>query len=314
MSRKVIILTDPGQDQAAAILMMLGTPTKFNVLGLVATAGNISLDHTVRNCLQLLELAGRPEIPVYIGCERPIMRKLVMAEHVHGPTGMDGPNLPIPRIAPHTDLHGVDFIIATLRQAEPGEITICTLSPLTNLAMALVKAPDIAGRIDEIVAMAGAYFEVGNITPAAEFNIYVDPEAADIVLRAGVKLTMLPLDVTHQMLSTPMRLQAMREVGTACGTALAEMLKFSQAFDLKKYGWSGAPLHGPCVPAFIIAPEIFEGRHIKVTVETGSPLTLGMTVCDWWQITDLPRNAFYVRGGDSEEFFRLLNESLARLP
>lgn len=314
MTRKVIILTDPGQDQAAAILMILGAPDQFDVLGLVATAGNIGLDHTVRNCLQLLELAGRPDIPVHVGCERPILRKLVMAEHVHGPNGMDGPVLPSPTITARTDVHGVDFIIDTLRASEPGEITICTLSPLTNLAMALVKAPDIAPRIREIVSMAGAYFEVGNITPAAEFNVHVDPEAADIVLRSGVKLTFLPLDVTHKMLSTPARLEAMRATGTRCGVALAEMLEFSQAFDLKKYGWEGAPLHGPCVPAFMVAPEIFTGRQINVTVETGSPLTLGMTVCDWWQITDLPRNVFYVCGGDSEEFYRLLNESLVQLP
>lgn len=313
MKRKLIILTDPGQDQAAAILMILGATAHFDVLGMVATAGNIDLAHTNRNCLKLLELAGRTDIPVCSGCPRPILRELVMAEHVHGPTGLDGPDLPEPVAMPASE-HGVEFLIRTLRETPSGEITICSLSPLTNLAMALVQAPDIAPRIKEIVAMAGAYFEVGNITPTAEFNVFVDPEAADIVFRSGVPLTLLPLDVTHQMLTTPARLAAMRDLQNRCGVAVAEMLAFSQDFDLEKYGWEGAPLHGPCVPAFMLQPEIFEGRRINVTVETASPLTLGMTVADWWNITDRPKNAFYVRSGDHEAYYRLLLECLARLP
>ncbi|MDR3474950.1 MAG: nucleoside hydrolase [Devosia sp.] len=313
MPRKLIVLTDPGQDQAAAILMLLGAPEAFEVLGLVATAGNIGLDHTVRNCLKLLELAQRTDIRVFAGCPRPIRRALVTAAHVHGPTGLDGPILPEPK-TPASSGHGVDFIIETVRSAEPGEITICSLSPLTNLAMALVEAPDIAPRICEIVAMAGAYFEAGNITPSAEFNVYVDPDAADIVFRSGIKLTLLPLDVTHQMLSTPKRLEAMRALGNACGIATAEMLAFSEAFDLRKYGWEGAPLHGPCVPAYMLQPSLFSGRQINVSVETGSELTLGMTVADWWGITDRTKNAFYVRDGDPEGYYALLNECLRGLP
>ncbi|MGV3549324.1 nucleoside hydrolase [Rhizobium sp.] len=312
MTRKLIILTDPGQDQAAAILMILGRRDAFDVLGLVATAGNIHLDHTINNCLKLMELAGRPDIPVFAGCPHPIIRPLVMAEHVHGPTGLDGPDLPPPSIKAE-DKHGVDFIIDTIR-AHPGEITICSLSPLTNLAMALRKAPDIAGEIVEIVAMLGAYFEVGNITPSAEFNCYVDPEAADIVLKSGIKTALLPLDVTHKMLSTPERLQAMRALGNRNGIATAEMLEFSEAFDLKKYGWEGAPLHGPCVPAFMLAPEIFVGRQINVSVELQGSLTAGMTVADWWQITDRPRNAFYVRDGDPVAYYDLLISALGNLP
>ncbi len=312
MTRKLIILTDPGQDQAAAILMILGQRQAFDVLGLVATAGNINLDHTIANCLKLMELAGRPEIPVFAGCPHPIIRPLVMAEHVHGPTGLDGPDLPQPKIAAQ-EKHGVDFIIDTVR-AHPGEITICSLSPVTNLAMALRKAPDIAGKIHEVVAMLGAYFEVGNITPTAEFNCYVDPEAADIVLKAGIKTTLLPLDVTHKMRSTPERLGAMRALGNRCGVATAEMLEFSEAFDLKKYGWDGAPLHGPCVPAFILAPEMFSGRQINVSVELNGTLTSGMTVADWWQITDRPKNVLYVTDGDPVAYYDLLLKSLENLP
>jgi purine nucleosidase len=312
MTRKIIILTDPGQDQAAAILMILGQPNAFNVMGLVATAGNINIDYTIENCLKLMELADMPDIPVFAGCPRPLLRPLVMAEHVHGPTGLDGPDLPAPEIAMQ-DRHGVDFIIDAIR-SNPGEITICSLSPLTNLAFALRKAPDIAEKIVEIVAMLGAYFEVGNITPSAEFNCYVDPEAADIVLKAGIKTTLLPLDVTHQMRSTPKRLRAMRVLGNRCGIATAAMLEYSQAFDLVKYGWEGAPLHGPCVPAFMMAPEIFSGRFINVSIELNGALTSGMTVADWWQITERPKNAFYVKDGDPVAYYDLLIRSLRNLP
>ena len=293
--------------------MILGAPQAFEVLGLVATAGNIDLGYTITNCLKVLELAGRSDIPVFAGCPEPMTRRLVTAEHVHGPTGLDGPDLPEPTTAPAAG-HGVDFIVDTLRQAESGTVTICSLSPLTNLAMALVKAPDIAPRIREIVAMAGAYFEVGNITPSAEFNVYVDPEAARIVLDAGIPTTLLPLDVTHEMLSTRSRLDAMRALGNRCGVATAEMLEFSEAFDLEKYGWDGAPLHGPCVPAFMLEPDIFTGRSINVSVETRGQLTEGMTVADWWGITDRPKNAFWVRHGNSDRYYSLLNSCLANLP
>ena len=313
MRRKLIILTDPGQDQAAAILMILGAPEKFEVLGLVATAGNIGLDHTLTNCLKLLELAQRPDIPVFAGAPRPILRQLVTAVHVHGPTGLDGPDLPQPAIRPAAT-GGVSFIVDTLRDAQPGTITICSLSPLTNLALAMVEAPDIVPKIAEIVAMAGAYFEVGNITPSAEFNVHVDPEAARIVLESGAPITLLPLDVTHQMRTTPQRLAEMRALGNRCGVATADMLAFSEKFDLEKYRWEGAPLHGPCVPAFMLAPEMFEGRRVNVAVETAGQLTLGMTVVDWWGITDRPKNAFYVRNGDATAYYALLNACLARLP
>jgi purine nucleosidase len=313
VSRKLIITSDPGQDQAAAMLLVLGSPQDFDVLGVVAVAGNARLEKTQRNARQILELAGRPDIPVFAGCARPMHRALVTAEHVHGPEGLDGPVLPEPKI-PLQDKHGVDFIVDTLRAAPPGEITICSLSPLTTLAMALVQAPDIAPRIREIVMMAGAYFEGGNIRVRAEFNVYVDPDAADVVLRSGVPIVMLPLDVTHQMRSTPARLDALRALGNRSGVALAEMLAFSEHFDLEKYGWDGAPLHGPCVPAYMLRPDLFKGRHVNVMVETGSDLTLGMTVVDYWRVTDRAPNVFYVRDGDAAGYYALLTERVGRLP
>lgn len=313
MPRKIIIDTDPGQDDAVAILLALASPEDFDVLGVVAVAGNVGLHHNATNARKIVELAGRPEVPVYAGCARPMRRTLVTAEHVHGDTGLNGPDLPAPKIELQPQ-HGVDYIIDTLMNAEPKTITLCTLGPLTNIGMALVKEPKIAERVAEIVMMGGAYFEVGNITPAAEFNIYVDPEAADIVFKSGIKITVLPLDVTHQIQSTPARLNAIRALGNRSGQAVYDMLTFSEGFDLKKYGWEGAPLHDPTVIAYLLDPTLFEGRECNVTIETASELTVGMTVTDYWHVTDKPRNANYLRNGNAEGFFKLLTERLARLP
>ncbi|MBZ9603303.1 nucleoside hydrolase [Phyllobacterium chamaecytisi] len=313
MPRKVIIITDPGQDQAVAILMALAAPESFNILGIVTSAGNIDLNKTQRNARALVELAGRTDVPVFAGCPRPIGRPLVTAEHVHGPTGLDGADLPEPTVALRAQ-HGVDFIVETLRAQPAGEVSIFSESPLTNLAMALVKAPDIAERIGQIVMMAGAYFEVGNITPSAEFNIYVDPQAADIVLKAGIPTVMLPLDVTHKLLSTPERLRCFAGLGNRGGKVVANMLGFSESFDLRKYGWMGAPLHGPTVPAFMIEPGMFKGRQVNVSVEICGELTLGMTVVDYWEVTDRPKNVLYVTDGDADAYFKLIAKLIGRLP
>ncbi|MCW5722099.1 MAG: nucleoside hydrolase [Devosia sp.] len=313
MPRKIIIDTDPGQDDAVAILLALASPEELDVLGIVAVAGNVGLHHNANNARKVVELSGRLEIPVYAGCSRPMRRQLVTAEHVHGDTGLNGPDLPDPTIALQAQ-HGVDYLVETLMAAEPGTITLCTLGPLTNIAMALVKEPRIAERVKELVIMGGAYFEVGNITPAAEFNIYVDPEAADIVLRSGMPITILPLDVTHMMQSTPERLAAFQALGNRTGQAVYDMLSFSEGFDLQKYGWAGAPLHDPTVIAYLLQPELFEGRRCNVTIETASELTLGMTVADYWHVTDKPHNATFLRSGNAEGFYALLTERLARLP
>jgi purine nucleosidase len=313
MTQKIIIDTDPGQDDAVAILLALASPEDFDVLGIVAVAGNVSLAQNARNALKVVELSCRTDVPVYAGCERPMRRHLVTAEHVHGDSGLDGPGLPEPSIQLQQQ-HGVDYIIDTVLAHEPGTITLCTLGPLTNIAMALVKAPHIASRIKEIVMMGGAYFEVGNITPTAEFNIYVDPEAADVVLRSGVPIVMAPLDLTHMILTTHDRLEKIAAIGNRAGTAVSQMLAFSERFDLQKYATKGAPLHDPCVIAYLIEPDLFEGRHINVTVETGSELTMGMTVADYWGITNRAANVTFLRSGNADGFYRLLTERLARLP
>jgi len=313
MKRKIIIDTDPGQDDAVAILLALASPEELDVLAVVAVAGNVGLVQNAKNALKVVELSGRRDVPVYAGSVRPMRRRLVTAEHVHGATGLDGPHLPEPKLKLQPK-HGVDFLVDTLTAAEPASIMLCTLGPLTNVAMALVKAPGCVRGIGEIVMMGGAYFEVGNITPAAEFNIFVDPDAADVVLRSGVKITMIPLDVTHGVLATRARLDRIAALGNRAGKAVSEMLSFSERFDLAKYGEAGAPLHDPCVIAYLLKPDLFEGRQINVTVETHSELTMGLTVADWWRITDRPRNVFYLRRADADGFYALLTERLARLP
>ncbi|MDE0589343.1 nucleoside hydrolase [Halocynthiibacter sp. C4] len=310
--RKIIIDTDPGQDDAVAILLALGSPEDVEVLGVTAVAGNVPLPLTQKNARIVCELAGKTEVPVYAGCEAPMKRKLVTAEHVHGKTGLDGPVMPDPTM-PLTDGHAVDFIIETLRSHPEKSVTLCPLGPLTNIATAFAKAPDIVDRVREIVLMGGAYFEVGNITPAAEFNIYVDPEAADIVFKSGVPIVVMPLDVTHKALTTAERVEAFRNLGTEPGRMVAEWTDFFERFDKEKYGSAGAPLHDPCVVAYLIQPELFSGRHINVEIETGSELTLGMTVADWWGVTDRPANAMFMGDLDADGFFALLTERIARL-
>ena len=310
--RKIIIDTDPGQDDAVAILLALASPEEIEVLGITAVAGNVPLELTARNARIICELAGRPDIRVFAGCDRPLNRPLVTAEHVHGETGLNGPALPDPTM-PLQDQHAVEFIIDTLKSHREGTVTLCPLGPLTNIATAFRNAPEIVHKIEEIVLMGGAYFEVGNITPAAEFNIYVDPEAADAVFRSGAPITVMPLDVTHKALVTRPRNEAFRALGTRVGVAVAEMTDFFERFDKEKYKADGAPLHDPCVTAYLIRPQLFKGRHMNVQIETTSELTMGMTVADWWGVTSNPPNAAFMGDIDADGFFALLTERLARL-
>jgi len=310
-ARKIIIDTDPGQDDAVAILLALASP-ELEVLGITAVAGNVPLRLTQLNARKICELAGKPETKVFAGAIRPMVRPLVTAEEVHGKTGLDGPDLPEPKM-PLQEQHAVDFIVETLMAEEPGSVTLCPLGPLTNIGLALVREPRIAKRIGAIVLMGGGFFEGGNVTPAAEFNIYVDPHAADVVFRSGVPITMMPLDVTHKALTTGKRVQAFRKLGTRVGDATAQMLDFFERYDEGKYGTDGGPLHDPCVVAWLLKPELFSGRHVNVSIETGSELTMGMTVIDWWGVTKRPKNAQVMRDIDADGYFSLLVERLGRL-
>lgn len=310
--RKIIIDTDPGQDDAVAILLALGSPDEIELLGITTVAGNVPLVLTQKNARIVCEVAGRPDVKVFAGADRPLLRPPLSAEHVHGKTGLDGATLPDPTM-PLQPAHAVDFLIETLRHEPAGSVTLCPVGPLTNIALALMRAPDIAGRIAEIVLMGGAYFEVGNITPAAEFNIYVDPEAAATVFACGAPLTVMPLDVTHKALVTPDRVQAFRNLGTPVGRTVADWIDFFERFDKQKYGSAGAPLHDPCTIAYLIRPELFTGRHINVEIETRSELTRGMTVADWWRVSGRAPNATFMGEVDADGFFALLTERIGRL-
>ena len=312
MPEQIIIDTDPGQDDAVAILLALASPDCINVLGITAVAGNVPLDLTVKNARIICELAKKTSMPIYSGCSKPLKRALVTAEHVHGKTGLDGITLPEPSM-PIQELHAVDFIIDTIKNNPSDSITLCALGPLTNVAMALLKEPNIAKRVKQIILMGGAYFEVGNITPAAEFNIFVDPEAAKIVFNSGVKITVLPLDVTHKALISEERITAFKEINSPVGDAVAKWTNFFERFDKEKYGSKGAPLHDPCVIAYLIEPNIFDGRYVNVEIETGSELTRGMTVADWGKVTDREPNAMFIGGLNADRFFNLLVERLSKL-
>ena len=312
MARTLIIDTDPGQDDALALLLAFASP-ELEVVGVTAVAGNVPLALTQKNARRVCELAGRPDVAVHAGCSRPMLRPLITAEEVHGRTGLDGPDLPEPTM-PLQPGHGVDFIIERCLAAGPAGITLCPLGPLTNIAMAIIKEPGILPNIEEIVLMGGGFFEGGNVTPAAEFNIHVDPHAAHVVFTAGVPMTMLPLDATHSAPMDPAWVASLRRLGNRTGGAAADMLEFYERFDVEKYGTTGGPLHDPCVIAYLLHPEHFSGRACHVAVEITSEVTMGMTVVDWWGTSGRPANCRVIRTVDSAGYYSLLTERLARLP
>ncbi|GER06657.1 hypothetical protein GCM10007972_03290 [Iodidimonas muriae] len=311
--RRIIMDCDPGQDDAVSLLMALASPEDLQILGITAVAGNVGLERTERNARMICQLAGRGDVPVYAGCDRPLMRPLITAENVHGQTGIDGIDVFDPT-APLADGHGVDFIIETLLAAEDDSITLVPSGPLTNLALAMMRAPDILPKIHEIVAMGGAMREGGNFSPSAEFNILVDPEAAKIVFDCGRPITLAGLDVTHKVLATKERLAPIKALDGAVPQAVYNMLAFFNRFDTQKYGSGGAPLHDPCTIAWLLKPELFQSKLCNVSVETHSALTLGHTAVDFWAVTDRPKNVRWLYDVDADGFFALLTERLARFP
>ncbi len=308
--RKIIIDTDPGQDDALAMLLAFGFPKELEVLGVTCVAGNVPLALTTRNALVICELAGRTDVPIFAGADRPLERDLVTAEEVHGKTGLDGPDWDEPTMALQPD-HAVDWLVETLMAADDGEITLCPVGPLTNIAMALLREPGIAAKIAEIVLMGGGYFAGGNITPAAEFNSYVDPHAADIVYRSGIPLVAMPLDVTHEALMPKAWISSIGELGTEIGTKTEAMLSFYERFDVERYGDEGGPLHDPAVVAYLLKPELYSGKNVYVEIETSSELTMGATVVDWWGATRKEPNCTWMTKVDADGFFGLIYEALA---
>jgi len=306
-SRPIVIDCDPGHDDALAILLALGSPDELDVRAITTVAGNAPLDLIEKNARKVVELAGRADLAVHAGCARPLLRPLLTAAHVHGETGLDGPELPEPAL-PLAEGHAVDAIVELILRHPPGTLTLCPLGPLTNVALALLKAPEIASRLRAIVLMGGA-IGLGNITPAAEFNIHVDPHAAKVVFEAGAPIVMFGLDVTRKALVTPARLEAIRALNTPVARVAAELLAF--------YGGNHpegvAPLHDPCVIAWLLRPGLFAGRECHVAIETIGEHTLGRTVVDWSGRTGHPPNAHVIDQIDADGFFTLLTERLAHL-
>jgi purine nucleosidase len=312
MKKQVIIDTDPGPDDGVAILTALGSPL-IEVLGVCAVAGNVPLHHTVRNVCKILELAERQDVRVFAGADTPLARPLFTAEYVHGKTGFEGYDLPEPTM-PIQSQHAADFIVEEVMSRPPKTITICALGPLTNIAIALERDRRIAERIEQIVWMGGALSEGGNVTPAAEFNCYVDPEAAARVLGSGAQVVMMPLDVTHKAHLTADRIERFRTMGNKVGPIFAELLTYAKQFDWQKYGADRAPMHDPTTVVWLLKPELFSGLHVNVEIEMASPLTTGMTVIDWWGVTNRQKNAYVVRDIDTEGFYDVIFESFRRMP
>ena len=273
----------------------------------------MELPLTSINARKICELAGKREIPIFEGAKKPLSRKLVTAKHVHGGTGLDGIDLPAPKIKV-SKKNAVDYIIETILFSDKQEIVLCALGPLTNIALALEKEPKIIPRIKKIVLMGGGFFEGGNITPAAEFNVYVDPEAASLVLQSVVPTVMIPLDATHQLLATREFISRLASLNSKTGDAVKGLLEFFGRYDSTKYGFDGAPLHDPNVIAYLLKPEYYQGKSINVQIELDSDLTMGMTVADWWKVTGKKENVTFIREVDSEAVLNLIIKRLACLP
>jgi len=307
----IIIDCDPGQDDAIGLLLAMSSPDELDILGVTTVAGNVPLALTERNARQVCDIAGRGDVSVYAGCSKPMVRDLVTAEHVHGNTGIDGIDIVKPE-RPLADKHAVDFIVDTLNAADKESITLVPMGPLTNLGQAFTQDPSVLEKVEQIVLMGGAMREGGNISPSAEFNMLVDPHAAEVVFRCGRPITVMGLDVTHQVLSTPERRDRIRAIDNDAARATAGMLDFYNRHDLVKYGVGGAPLHDPCTIAFLLKPELFEGKLCNISVETESELTMGNTAVDFWHVTDRPKNATWIHTADADGFYELLIERLSR--
>jgi purine nucleosidase len=310
MSRiPIIIDTDPGQDDALAILLALAASDRLDLLGITTVAGNVGVDLTTANALRILEVAGRPDVPVYRGASRPLLRKLCTAEYICGPDGLEGAGLPAPAIKAQ-DQHAVPFIIETLRKAPDRSITLCPIGPLTNLALVFAQEPALAAKVERIVVMGGAR-DMGNITPAAEFNFHVDPHAAHIVLQLGVPIVLFGLHATHQAVCTLEHVARITALETKVARAVVGMTSRPRPYAKVRLGVQGHPQHDPCVIAWLLWPELFTGRDCHVAVETCSEETIGRSTIDWWGSTQRPPNAHVIERIDSDQFFERLITVLA---
>ncbi|WP_340051924.1 nucleoside hydrolase [Pseudomonas proteolytica] len=308
----LIIDTDPGADDVVALLFAMASPQELNIRALTTVAGNVRLDKTSRNARLAREWAGREEIPVYAGAPKPLLRTPIYAENIHGKEGISGVTVHEPKKG-LADGNAVDYLISTLSTAKPHSITIAMLGPQTNLALALTQAPEITQGIKEVVVMGGAHFNGGNITPVAEFNLFADPLAAEIVLKSGVKLTYLPLDVTHKILTSEARLKKIADLNNNASKVVGDILNEYVKGDMEHYGMTGGPVHDATVIGYLLKPELFTGRQANMVIDSREGPTFGQTIVDWYDGLKHDKNVFWVENGDAQGFFDLLTERLARL-
>ncbi|UNU88581.1 pyrimidine-specific ribonucleoside hydrolase RihA [Aeromonas dhakensis] len=303
MALPVILDCDPGHDDAIALILALASP-ELKVLAVTTSAGNQTPDKTLNNALRILTLLGRDDIPVATGAPKPLARELIIADNVHGESGLDGPKLPDPAFAP-VAMTALELMAKCLRES-PEPVTLVPTGPLTNIALLLAAHPELKQKIARIVLMGGAA-GAGNWTPAAEFNIYVDPEAADMVFKSGIPITMCGLDVTHQAQVMDEDIERVRAITNPVAQCVAGLLDFFMIYHRDpKWGFAGAPLHDPCTIAWLLAPALFHGVECRVDIETGGTHTSGMTVVDRYGLTGKPANALVLLGLDRAGFIDLL--------
>jgi purine nucleosidase len=309
MPRKVIIDCDPGHDDAMAILLAHGSP-EIELVAITTVAGNQTVDKTSLNARRVCSVAGIKNVPVAAGCDRPLTRPLRTAPYIHGESGLDGPAFGEPTV-PLDRRHAVDLIIDLLMDSK-GDITLVPTAPLTNIAMAVRKEPRIVSKVQEVVLMGGSYTR-GNTTPAAEFNIVVDPEAASIVFNAGWPLTMVGLDLTHQALATPVVLQRIKTLGTPVAQIAVQLMEFFRETYRRHSGFDSPPVHDPCAVARVINPKVVECVDAFVAVETRGDWSYGMTVTDFKGQLGQPINAKVATRLDFDGFWSLMVDALERI-
>lgn len=305
--RPIILDCDPGHDDAISLILALSSK-QLNPLAVTTSAGNQTPDKTLNNALRVLTMLGRSDIAVAGGAVKPLARELIIADNVHGESGLDGPELPNPNFEP-LPCSAIELIAQKVRDSsEP--VTLVPSGPLTNIALFLATYPELHNKIERIVLMGGAA-AAGNWTPAAEFNIYVDPEAADMVFKAGIPITMCGLDVTHQAQIMDEDIERIRKIPNHVAQCVAELLDFFMIYHRDpKWGFEGAPLHDPCTIAFLLKPELFSTYDCWVGVETKGEHTQGMTVVDRYQLTQHPHNTQVLCDLDREGFVDLIVECL----
>jgi purine nucleosidase len=309
----LIIDTDPGADDVVALLLAMASPQALALRAITTVAGNVRIDKTSRNARLAREWGGRPDVPVYAGAPRPLLRAPIYATHIHGSEGLPGIEVHEPAL-PLAPGSAVRYLVDTLREAPAHSITLAMLGPQTNLALALIEAPEIVRGLKEVVVMGGAHFNGGNITPVAEFNLFADPHAAQVVLDSGVPLTYVPLDLTHKVLTSEARLAQIGALGNQAGRLVRAILDAYVQADMLHYGLPGGPVHDANVIAWLLAPELFDGRQVALTIDCREGPTFGQTIPDWYGKTGQEPRVMWLDRGDAQGFFDLLCERLARLP